>query len=127
MKQLRLMLLFALVALKPGFAQNQRSISPPAVDSQTATARLVDANNAPSADASATVQSKVPSQYPTRSIAGAAPAAPIPPELRNAGDINLPLAGSPLPLLSVVGFGLLIAGAAHTIRASKNSHCRAAH
>jgi hypothetical protein len=138
MKQLRLILLFALVAVGPGIAQNQRSIPAPAADSQSAAVSLVDANNSSSAEASAIVQSNaqsnVPSQqpggarqHPARSIAGAEPAAPIPPELRNAGDINLPLAGSPLPLLSVVGLGLLIGCATHTMRASKHSSCRVAH
>jgi hypothetical protein len=55
-------------------------------------------------------------QYSRQMIAGAAPAAPIPPELRNDGDIKLPLAGSPLPILSLVGFGLLIGGAAQAMR-----------
>jgi hypothetical protein len=134
MKQLRLTLLFALVAVGPGIAQNQRSSSSPAVDPQSAAVRLFDANNSPSANVSAIVQSNLPPQQPggarqrpARSIAGAAPAAPIPPELRNAGDINFPLAGSPLLLLSVIGFGLLIGGAAHTMRASKHSSCRVAH
>jgi hypothetical protein len=92
---------------------------------------LVDANNSPVPGGSATVQFKVPAastpartdgprgaKRPTssRTIAGASPAAPIPPELRNDGDLNLPLAGSPLPLLSMIGFGLLIGGAAHTMR-----------
>ena len=36
-----------------------------------------------------------------------APAAPIPPELRNQGDPDLPVKGSPLPLVSLIGFGLL--------------------
>jgi hypothetical protein len=136
MKQLRLILLFALVAVGSGIAQNQRSIPAPAADSQSAAVSLVDANNSSSAEASAIVQSNaqsnVPSQqpggarqHPARSIAGAEPAAPIPPELRNAGDINL--AGSPLPLLSVVGLGLLIGCATHTMRASKHSSCRVAH
>jgi hypothetical protein len=91
---------------------------------------LVDANNSPVQGGSATVQFKIPStqppahtnsgshnskQFSARTIAGAPPAAPIPPELRD-GDINLPLAGSPLPLLSLIGFGLLIGGAAQTMR-----------
>jgi hypothetical protein len=91
---------------------------------------LVDANNSPIPGASAIVQFTVQSvpqpahrsasreakQYSRQMIAGAAPAAPIPPELRNDGDIKLPLAGSPLPLLSLVGFGLLIGGAAQAMR-----------
>ncbi len=90
---------------------------------------LVDANNSPIPGGSATVQFKVPAastpartdgprgaKRQSRTIAGASPAAPIPPELRNDGDLNLPLAGSPLPLLSIIGFGLLIGGAAHTMR-----------
>jgi hypothetical protein len=99
---------------------------------------LVDANNVPVQGGSATVQFKVPSDQPpksddphgaalhsngtlgsqaNRTLAGAAPAAPIPPELRNEGDPKLPLAGSPLPLLSLIGFGLLIGGAAQAMRA----------
>jgi hypothetical protein len=92
---------------------------------------LVDANNSPVQGGSATVQFKVPSlaqpahtdgshgaakPRTTRTIAGAPPAAPIPPELRKDGDVNLPLAGSPLPLISLIGFGLLIGGAAQTMR-----------
>lgn len=92
---------------------------------------LVDANNVPVEGGTATVQFKVPStaqaatdsnspgeaQLSTRSIFGAAPTAPIPPELRHGGDSNLPLAGSPLPLLSLVGFGLLLGGAIQGMRA----------
>ncbi|HVJ05065.1 MAG TPA: hypothetical protein VM578_05300 [Candidatus Saccharimonadales bacterium] len=92
---------------------------------------LVDANKSPIPGGSATVQFKVPAvsspartdgprgakrQNSSRTIAGVSPAAPIPPELRNDGDLNLPLAGSPLPLLSIIGFGLLIGGAAHAMR-----------
>jgi hypothetical protein len=91
---------------------------------------LVDANNSPVNGGSASVQFTVPSapqpahssssrgarEHSRQLIAGAAPAAPIPPELRNDGDINLPVAGSPLPLLSLIGFGLLIGGAAQGMR-----------
>jgi hypothetical protein len=90
---------------------------------------LVDANKSPVQGGAATVQFKVPSARPparsdgsrgalrpSQMIAGAPPAAPIPSELRD-GDINLPLAGSPLPILSLIGFGLLIGGAAQTMRA----------
>jgi hypothetical protein len=98
---------------------------------------LVDANNVPVQGSAATVQFKVPSdQQPKsgephgatlryggsagsrvgRTLAGAAPAEPIPPELRNEGDPKLPMAGSPLPMLSLIGFGLLIGGAAHAMR-----------
>lgn len=91
---------------------------------------LVDANNSPAQGGSATVQFKVPSSQPAHSdashssarphmtlmIVGVPPLAPIPPELRKDGDVNLPLAGSPLPLISLIGFGLLIGGAAQTMR-----------
>lgn len=91
---------------------------------------MVDANKSPVQGGAATVQFKVPSarpqarsdgsrggvQHPTEMMAGAPPAAPIPSELRD-GDVNLPLAGSPLPMLSLIGFGLLIGGAAQTMRA----------
>jgi hypothetical protein len=89
---------------------------------------LVDANNSPVEGGIATVRFKVPSATPpahgnssraqhfASAIAGAAPAAPIPPELRNEGDPILPFAGSPLPLLSLIGFGLLIGGAAQAMR-----------
>jgi hypothetical protein len=91
---------------------------------------LVDANNSPIQGGAATVQFKVPSvstpahtdgsrgarPHSTRTIAGAPPAAPIPPELRKDGDLYLPLAGSPLPLISLIGFGLLLGGAAQTMR-----------
>lgn len=92
---------------------------------------LVDANKSPVQGGSATVQFKVTAvttpahtdgprgarRYSTRTIAGEPPTAPIPPELRKDGDVNLPLAGSPLPLISLIGFGLLIGGAAQTMRA----------
>jgi hypothetical protein len=55
-----------------------------------------------------------------QAVAGLAPTLPIPPELRNDGDLNLPMAGSPLPVLSLIGFGLLIGGAAHTMRKHKS-------
>jgi len=98
---------------------------------------LVDANNVPVQGSAATVQFKVPSEQAPkngephgatlhyggtagsqvgRTLAGAAPAFPIPPELRNEGDPKLPMAGSPLPILSLIGFGLLIGGAAHAMR-----------
>lgn len=100
---------------------------------------LVDANNVPVQGGSATVQFKVPSEQPVngddphgamlrrtptlssqsiagRTLAGSIPALPIPPELRNEGDPKLPLAGSPLPILSLIGFGLLIGGAAQAMR-----------
>jgi hypothetical protein len=93
---------------------------------------LVDTNNSPVPGGSASVQFNIQSvpqamhnsgsrkQYSRPTIAGAAPAAPIPPELRNDGDISLPMAGSPLPMLSLIGFGLLIGGAAQAMRKRKN-------
>ena len=45
-----------------------------------------------------------------------APAAPIPPELRNEGDPDLPVKGSPLPLVSLIGFVLLISGVVPAMR-----------
>ena len=48
-----------------------------------------------------------------------APAAPIPPELRNQGDTDLPIKGSPLLLISLIGFGLLISGVVPAMRARK--------
>jgi hypothetical protein len=206
MKQIRLLLLFALVAVVSGTTQSQPSTPTPQVDSQAPTApivnpeaqsesiriltpvagqtlpanfvnlhfelvrpslsgdpyfliqldgadpintsstdytfsglqpgihsvrvTLVDANNLPIQGGAATVQFKVSSprqparydgsrgaaQRPTQTVAGAPPAAPIPPELRAEGDVNLPLAGSPLPVLSLIGFGLLLGGAAQTMR-----------
>jgi hypothetical protein len=94
---------------------------------------LVNANNVPVQGGTAAVQFKVPviaqparsdgshgaKVNPSRTVAGAFPAAPIPPELRSDGDVNLPLAGSPLPLLSLIGFGLLLGGAAQTMRSRK--------
>jgi hypothetical protein len=55
----------------------------------------------------------------THSLGAAAPALPIPPLLRNDGDPDLPLKGSPLPLLSLIGFGLLIGGVVPALRARK--------
>jgi hypothetical protein len=103
--------------------------------SHTIRVTLVDANNVPVQGSSATVQFKVPAEQPnksdspesivqprklvlaSRTLAGVPPNLPIPPELRNEGDPTLPLAGSPLPLLSLIGFGLLIGGAAQAMRA----------
>ena len=50
-----------------------------------------------------------------------APAAPIPPELRSEGDPDVPVKGSPLPLVSLIGFGLLISGILPAMRARKIS------
>jgi hypothetical protein len=90
---------------------------------------LVDANNTPAQGGTAAIQFNVKSpsrlvsstrgmrRDPSDSMAEAmAPDAPIPPELRAGGELNLPLAGSPLPLLSIIGFGLLMGGAVHTLR-----------
>lgn len=89
---------------------------------------LVDANNTPVQGGTATVRFKVPSTHPASnsnstpqhflgsSLQGAAPEDPIPPELRNDGDPKLPLAGSPLPVISVIGFGLLLGGAVQAMR-----------
>jgi hypothetical protein len=95
---------------------------------------LVDANNTPIQGGAATVQFKVPearpparsgsgsassggaSKHPNQALAGAPPALPLPPELRAEGDVKFPLAGSPLPALSLIGFGLLIGGATQTMR-----------
>jgi hypothetical protein len=93
---------------------------------------LLDVNQSPVQDGLATVQFNVPlasqlahlensravKRHPAQTITGAAPSAPIPPELRADGDINFPMAGSPLPLLSLIGFGLLIGGATQTMRAN---------
>jgi hypothetical protein len=91
---------------------------------------LVDANNSPVQGGAATVQFKTSTAPPVRDGSRGAlddsdaalasltpPSIPIPPELLANGDLNIPLAGSPLPLLSLIGFGLLIAGAARTMRA----------
>jgi hypothetical protein len=53
------------------------------------------------------------------SLDGAAPAAPVPPELRSEGDPDIPLKGSPLLLLSIIGFGLLIGGMVPAMRHRK--------
>jgi hypothetical protein len=98
--------------------------------SDTDRVTLVDANKVPVQGGTAIIRFKVPSssqpaqsdgspqapQHFSRFLSGAAPAAPIPPELRNDGDTILPLAGSPLPLISIVGFGLLLGGAVRGMR-----------
>jgi hypothetical protein len=98
---------------------------------------LVDANFTPAAGGAATVQFKVPvagsshqnalplgaRPHANQSIAGAFPPAPIPPELRKDGDVKAPIAGSPLPVLSLIGFGLLIGGAIQTMR-RRSRHSR---
>ncbi len=91
---------------------------------------LVDANNSPVQGGSASVQFKIaaPSTAPARdnprgaldttteAISAITPSVPVPPELLN-GDMNRSTTGSPLPLLSLIGFGLLIGGTARTMRA----------
>jgi hypothetical protein len=88
---------------------------------------LVDANNTPVQGGTATVQFKIPSttrpasnstpqHFIGNNLQGAAPGAPIPPELRNDPDPKLPLAGSPLPVISIIGFGLLLGGAVQAMR-----------
>lgn len=47
------------------------------------------------------------------------PAAPIPPELRNEGDPDVPVKGGPLPLVSLIGFALLISGVLPALRPRK--------
>jgi len=62
-------------------------------------------------------------QSPTSSVASSAqfpaPAAPVPPELSKQGDPDLPVKGSPLPLVSLIGFGLLVGGILPAMRARK--------
>jgi hypothetical protein len=90
---------------------------------------LVDANNSPVQGGSASVQFKIaapaaPARDDPRgaldatsdAIAAITPSVPVPSELLN-GDMNHSTKGSPLPLLSLIGFGLLIGGAARTMRA----------
>lgn len=95
---------------------------------------LVDANNVPVDGGAATVQFKVPppSNLPAkentphsdlrsdRIIAGAAPELPLPPELRRNSDMYLPMAGSALPVLSIIGFGLLLGGVVQTMRGRRH-------
>jgi hypothetical protein len=90
---------------------------------------LVDANNSPVQGGAATVQFKLTATQPpvrdgsrgsiestSEAIAALTPSVPVPPELAS-GELNLPLRGSPLPILSLIGFGLLISGAARAMRA----------
>jgi hypothetical protein len=90
---------------------------------------LVDANNSPIQGGSASVQFKITApatpardnprgalDTTTEAIAAITPSVPVPSELLN-GDMNRSTTGSPLPLLALIGFGLLIGGAAHTMRA----------
>jgi hypothetical protein len=90
---------------------------------------LVDANNSPVQGGPATVQFKTTTAPPLRDGSRGAlddsdaalaaltpPSIPIPPELLANGDLNIPLSGSPLPLLALIGFGLLLGGAARTMR-----------
>jgi hypothetical protein len=58
-------------------------------------------------------------QSQARSLNGAAPVVPIPPELRPEGDPDIPIKGSPLLLLSLIGFGLLIGGMIPAMRHRK--------
>ncbi len=64
-----------------------------------------------------------PTATPTspQEIQGAAPAPPppVPPELRGDADPGLPFRGSPLLLVSLVGFALLIGGILPGIRSRK--------
>jgi len=98
---------------------------------------LVDANNIPVEGGAATVQFKVPPSNPPakentphselhkdQAIAGAAPELPLPPELRRNSDLYLPMAGSPLPILSIIGFGLLLGGVVQTMRGRRHQFQR---
>jgi hypothetical protein len=98
----------------------------------TARVTLMDANDQPVQGGSATVRLKVQSaaqpaklgrltatQLPAPGLRGAAPTLPVPPVLRNDADPDLPLKGSPLPLISLIGFGLLIGGMVPAMRARK--------
>jgi hypothetical protein len=68
---------------------------------------------APAAGAQSTTTAVVSSaQFPE-------PAAPVPPELSKQGDPVLPVKGSPLPLVSLIGFGLLVGGILPAMRARK--------
>ncbi len=92
---------------------------------------MVDANNSPVQGGSATIQFKVAAQpaasesprsgrqHGGRTLAGLPPAAPIPGELRKESDGYLPMAGSPLPMISLIGFGLLLGGAVQTMRSRR--------
>jgi len=128
MKQIRRLMLFTFFAAAIGVSLGQ--ISTPAAAGSSQSVAIVSPE-AQSESIGSTVQFKVPSslqpahidgslgiwQHMSRTVAGAAPVAPIPPELRADGDINFPMTGSPLPLLSLIGFGLLIGGATQTMRA----------
>jgi hypothetical protein len=103
-----LLQLFLLLALALVLTQSQPLSALPPVDAQASTI-----SGAPlPAPASPTASS---------SLSGAAPAAPIPPELGAEGDPDVPVKGSHLVLVSLIGFGLLIGGIVPAMRTRKPS------
>lgn len=95
------------------------------------TARLImmDARNQPLQGGIATVRFRVnpaatqkPAPTAPQELRGAEPGPPpIPPELRNDGDPGYPMKGSPLPLVSLIGFMLLIGGILPAMRPRKTT------
>ena len=86
----------------------------------TLTVELVDANNTPVPNTSAEVRFNSANAGASPQPAPSGPAT-SPPQVRQtsfrpASDDGLPKSGSALPLLSVIGFGVLVGGIASTLK-----------
>ena len=90
----------------------------------TARVILMDDNDQPMQGGIAMVHFRVhpaatASSLEIQGAAAPAPPPPVPPELRDDADPGLPLHGSPLLLVSLIGFALLIGGILPGIRSRK--------
>lgn len=107
-------------------SQTQQVFTGLSAGAHTVTVELVDANGAPIQGGRAAVQFFIapPAQPATKTPGGTANTAPSKRELKIAGfkfqrpdpatlnqdESNLPPASSPLPLISIIGFGVLVGG-----------------
>ncbi len=107
-------------------SQTQQVFTGLSTGAHTVTVELVDANGAPIQGGRAAVQffvAPLPAQPATKTPGGVANAAPSrelkiagfkfqrpDPAMLNKDDSNLPPASSPLPLISIIGFGVLVGG-----------------
>lgn len=119
-------------------AKASTSSDPRTSSAQLAPVAVMEANDQPVHSGIATVHFRVhatsghplkPSPLPPRELRGAAPAPPpVPDELRDTPDPSFSLKGSPLPILALIGFLLLVGGFLPPMRARKpTARTRIAH